>query len=239
MKFKSTILAQASGALAGLVASHNRGGMYLRSRSIPTNPGSDPQNDLRASFGAFASNWKSLTQDQRNGWKAYADAVSFTDRLGDPRHLTGLDMYIRANVPRNVYFPTPAAINNAPTDMNIGATPIFNSIVATYEDSTKIKATCTMNIPDAPVAANYHNLIFFFASNPQNQSKEYYKGPFIHIESFGIEALASQPQICILYIPGNWNVAGGEKVFIRATVSREDGRYSGASIGMDITGPHP
>jgi len=44
MKFKSPILSQASGSIAGITFSHNRGGMYVRARAVPTNPGSPQQH---------------------------------------------------------------------------------------------------------------------------------------------------------------------------------------------------
>ncbi|KKM06452.1 hypothetical protein LCGC14_1743870, partial [marine sediment metagenome] len=47
MLFKSGLITQGSGSIGGLTASHNRGGMYFRARTIPTNPATSFQTVVR------------------------------------------------------------------------------------------------------------------------------------------------------------------------------------------------
>jgi hypothetical protein len=239
MKFKSTLLAQASGALAGAVASHNRGGMYLRARSIPTNPGTDAQNDQRAALGALVGIFQSLTDIERQSWEDYADNVPITDRLGEPRKATALNMFIKCQSFRMNLFGISEVSRTAPTTYNTGAIPVISSLTATYFSPGLLKIVSIINVPDAPAVAVTGDRMLLFHSAPQNQSIHSFKGPFTFMSWTEIGNLSAQPVTYTPYASGNWKVLGGDKVFVRAVVTRKDGRYSGAAIGSDITGPLP
>jgi hypothetical protein len=100
MIFTSTILAGASGSINGLTFSRNRGGQYIRTRAVPTNPNTAQQAALRTIFGNLASAWQTLTATQREDWTTYAINVPVTNKLGNPLTLTGQQMYVRCNTPR-------------------------------------------------------------------------------------------------------------------------------------------
>ena len=100
MKFKSALLTHASGKIGGMVASHNRGGLYMRSWAVPTNPNSNGQNSIRAIFGFLATRWGTLTSSQRLAWKLYGENVPTTNAMGDTIYLTGQQWYIACNAAR-------------------------------------------------------------------------------------------------------------------------------------------
>ena len=101
MLFKSPVYTQASGSIGGLTYSHNRGGLYTRARSIPTNPNSTEQQTVRAAFGSLSQRWtQTLTETQRDEWENYAALTPVTNRLGDELILSGQQMYIRCNTVR-------------------------------------------------------------------------------------------------------------------------------------------
>ena len=101
MKFKSALVTEASGSIGGLTASHNRGGQYLRARAIPVNSNTSFQQAVRNYLKLIVGAWNAiLTAPQRDGWAAYADAVTMPDPLGEPRKLPPLAMYVACNVPR-------------------------------------------------------------------------------------------------------------------------------------------
>jgi len=87
---------QLSGSVGGVVASHNKGGAYLRNRSVPTNPRTNLQQSVRAAFASAALGWKALTSAERTGWEGYASATPVTNRLGESITLSGFNMYVRA-----------------------------------------------------------------------------------------------------------------------------------------------
>lgn len=95
MLFKGTMGTDYSGSLAGITASRNRGGAYLRNRSIPTNTNTTRQQDVRAAFAFATLQWRLLTDVQRAAWNAYAAATPITNRIGETITLAGNSMYIR------------------------------------------------------------------------------------------------------------------------------------------------
>lgn len=100
MLVRFSILAAASGSMGGTTASHNRGGPYLRARTVPTDPASGFQVVMRTILGNLATAWQTLTLTQREAWATYAANVPTTNRLGDTVYLTAQQMYVRNNAAR-------------------------------------------------------------------------------------------------------------------------------------------
>jgi hypothetical protein len=88
---------QLSGSVAGVVAGHNKGGQYLRNRSIPTNPNSSRQQTVRSAFATAALTWGNLTSGQRAAWEAYASQTPVLNRLGESITVSGFNMFVRTN----------------------------------------------------------------------------------------------------------------------------------------------
>ena len=83
MKFKGTLIGEASGSIASLTFSHNRGGQYVRQRTIPTNPNTVFQQAIRSLVSELTSRWQNtLTEAQRAAWDQYAVQVPLLDPLG-------------------------------------------------------------------------------------------------------------------------------------------------------------
>jgi len=87
---------QLSGSVGGVVASHNKGGAYLRNRSVPTNPRTNRQQLARQALGGAAESWKTLTGAQREQWEGYSSSTPVVNRLGESITLSGFNMYVRA-----------------------------------------------------------------------------------------------------------------------------------------------
>lgn len=90
-------VANASGSLAGVVASHNRGGSYFRRRTVPVTSTSPEATNAKARMAAASSNWKTLTDAQRDAWETYARTFPVVDTLGEKRVLTGQQIYNKLN----------------------------------------------------------------------------------------------------------------------------------------------
>lgn len=90
-------VANASGSLAGVVASHNRGGSYFRRRTVPTKSTTTYATNAKARLAAASSAWKSLTAPQRESWVTWAQTNPITDTLGEKRVLSGQQAYIQLN----------------------------------------------------------------------------------------------------------------------------------------------
>lgn len=217
MKFKSLTYAEASGSVGGLTYSHNRGGMYVRARAIPTNPGSPEQELIRGFVAFLTGQWvEHLTDDQRDLWNAYAAEVWLPDRLGEPRNIGGLAHFVRSNVPR-MQSPLPI-VYDAPTKFNVGSyTP--PSMVAPSEATQDF----LLAFDDSDKWADQtQSAMIVYTSRPQNPSINYFKGPY----RLAGRILGQQgnPPASPATIDSAFPFVIGQKLFIRFNVTRADGR---------------
>lgn len=238
-KYKSQILTQASGSVGGLTFSHGAGGLVLRGRAIPVNTRSTLQSCVRAAVGSMAVLWQNLTVDQRNAWNAYADAVPLVNSMGDPIYVSGLNMFIRANVVRATKHATSSIVKDGPTVLSLAATPILSSLTLVVSAAGVLTVGLTLYQSDAPVVADVNNFLFLFATGPKSPGRDYIGGPY-HYGNSDVEAnAAGQPQNFSKVVPGYYSPDGGQKVGLQVRASKSDGRLSARSSIYGLTTAAP
>lgn len=220
MKFKSGMMTQASGSLGGMTAAHNRGGLYLRARSIPVNTNTQQQQDVRNALTQLTTAWGStLTQVQRDAWQVYADNVPQTNALGDSITLSGIASYVRANTSR-----LQAAldrVDDAPTIFNIG--DFTQPVLGTAAASTN---QLQFAFDDADEWANEDgSAMLVYISRPASPSINFFAGPYRFATA--IEGDATTAPTSPVTIDTPFPFAVGNKLFVRVRVTRADGRLSG------------
>lgn len=226
MKFKSQIATQVSGSVGGTTFSHNRGGLYMRARSIPVNPASPLQTVVRNAFTTLVNNWTSvLTGAQRNDWSVYATNTPVIDKLGDPITLTGQQMYIRNNTPRIQAAFSP--VNDAPTTFNLGdfTAPTYTAQAAA--DTITVAFTSADAWDDEDDSA-----MLIFASRPQNPSVIFFKGPYRFAGSIDGDSVTPPTNPAVLTAP--FALTAGQIVHMKASVMRADGRLSTPFRGFGV-----
>lgn len=97
MKIRFGMGAQLSGSMGGVVASHNRGGAYLRARSVPTTSTSNAALNAKAYLATASQGWQGLTSAQRLTWEDWAAINPVTDKFGEQRVLSGHQAYVQLN----------------------------------------------------------------------------------------------------------------------------------------------
>ena len=221
MKFKGTIIGEASGSIASLTFSHNRGGQYIRQRSVPTNPATIYQTEVRNYMADLTSRWvNALTPSQRAAWDTYAANVKLPDTLGEPRDPGGVAMYVRSNVPR--LQGGLDRVDDAPTDYTLAAltTPTVVSVTAASDEAS-------IAFTDAdPWANETGGALLIYASRPQNPSINYFNGPY----RFALAVLGDDttPPTTPATVPLPFPIAVGNQVFFQARAVTADGRASSA-----------
>ena len=86
------------GSVAGNTFSRNAGGNYMRARVKPVNPRSALQTTRRANAAYLMTCWsKTLEEQERLDWRAYAAATTWTNRLGQVITVNGLAAFLRLN----------------------------------------------------------------------------------------------------------------------------------------------
>jgi len=229
VKFKGTIIGEASGSLASMVFSHNRGGQYIRQRTIPTNPNSVFQQAIRTLVSQLTSLWQTtLTDVQRTGWDTYAENVPLLDPLGEPRNVGGLGMYVRSNVARLQTDPVSLPrVDDAPTIFNLG-----DFTAPTLDTLTEAGQTVNINftLGDDWVSEDDAGMIYY-ASRPQNASVNFFKGPYRMQGPILGDAGAPPATPAVGGLP--FAFVTGQKVFFRFVVTRADGRMSSTFRSFD------
>lgn len=225
MKFKSQVLTQASGSIGGVTYSHNKGGMYQRARSTPTNPGSTFQSAIRGFVSALTGLWNNtLTTAERAGWIIYADQVPLVDRLGEQMQVTGLNMYVRSNVPR--LQAGLARVDTPPTTFNLGTFTNPSFAVDAATDDVDVSFTAT----DA-WANETGGAMLILASRPQNPSINYFKGPYRLAGSILGDTTTPPTSPATIVLP--FPVVVGQKVFFQARTTLADGRLAAFFRSVD------
>lgn len=91
------MMTDARGKLGGQVFSKNRGGSYVRTRVIPSNPQLPSQTAVRQSFGAISQAWSGLTATQRDSWNSAVNDWQRTNIFADLITPSGKALYQRLN----------------------------------------------------------------------------------------------------------------------------------------------
>lgn len=238
MIFKSPVFSQASGSIAGITYSHNKGGMYTRARSIPTNPNTQNQTEVRNALTQLAVAWSTdLNATQRSGWQTWAANTPFTNALGDPINLSGQQAFIGANTGRlqvNAKFGFGmVVVKTPPVIFNRGdfTTPSFVASEASGIDVT---------FDDTDAWANENGAVMIMqVGRPQSAGRLFFKGPWRAappIQGNSSTPPTSPRTIMPAALAVNvYPIAEGQNVWMRFTVSRIDGRFSSGRIVGPVT----
>ncbi len=222
MIFKSPLFSQASGSLAGTTFSRNRGGMYCRARALPTNPNSPEQQAIRILMKLLAAQWHDvLDADEREAWETYAANVPLVNRLGEPKNVTGVNMFVRSNMVRlqadEVSLPLLTA---APTTFNLGE---FTAPTIVDVDAGDGESDIGFTNTDDWAATDGGFLAVFF-SRGQDTTINYYKGPYRFAGI--ILGNTDSPPVSPATITLPFAVSAGQRVFAKFICGQADGRVS-------------
>lgn len=232
MLYKSQLISQGSGSVGGFTASHNRFGSYIRNRTKPVNPNSAAQSQIRSAMADLTAAWQStLTPAQRQAWSDYGQNTPVTNRLGDSITLTGLNHYVRSNVPRTQSSVVLRRVDSAPTITGLPG-------VAFPTVTTLSAATQELSISwigDDTWTEEEGSAMIISMGLPQSPTINYFGGPY---KFYGIiaGAEAAPPEAPQTPTPSTtpYVFVAGQKVFFRLRISRADGRLSNW-FGFNVT----
>lgn len=227
--FKPTFAAEMSGSMGGFVASHNRGGQYLRIRVVPTDPQSANQIAIRNSVGTLSTRWSStLTADQRAEWATYAQQVPLPNRLGDPRLVSPLAHFIRSNTPR--LQAGLGVVDDGPAILNTGDFNALNAGLA----ATATAGTIDVFFDNADSwATTTGGALLVYLSQPKPVTVNFFKGPYRFVS--GINGATTTPPVSPASgIAVAWPFSVGQKLFWQLRATTSDGRLSFVARGSVV-----
>lgn len=208
------------GSVGGVTFARNRGGAYARARVAPLNPASPQQGFVRSTLADLVQRWSSaLTASQRAAWNLYADNVLLNNSLGEPRKVSGINMYVRSN--QLIIQTGGSVLDTAPTTFTVGPTfsPVFDFNAA--NDTFDVDGLGGYTPPTGGVR------LFISQSTPQNPGVNFHKSPFRQVFGDLIPAGAFTP---INAQPLAFPIASGQAVFMRSIAVLPDGRVGGSVI---------
>lgn len=211
-----------SGAVGGVVFSHNAGGQYLRQRTTPVNPATSQQQAVRNAVNFLSNNWQNLTTAEQEAWENYAANVPLTNRLGAQIFVSGLAMYVRSNASIIAALGASYRIDAAPTIFTLG-----ESALVTIDDATPPSGglDIAFDVNDAWVGENGAYLLIYMA-RPQNPSVNFFKGPY-RFAGAAAGSSTTPPTSPFTIATTPFVFASAQQLFIQARVRRGDGRLSG------------
>lgn len=227
MKFKSHVISQGSGKVAGLVYSANRFGNYTRNWRRPVNTPTDARTEIRNLFTSLVTAWTTaLTPEQRGAWDTYATNTPTTDALGQVIHPTGQNWYIGSNTGRMQAGLD--RIDNAPVIFDRGtySPPTFTPDVAGQSVSVQFNATDDW-------ANNDGAALIVYLARPINGNRTFFKGPYI-IAGVILGNSATPPTSPVV-MPVPFPIAPDQALGCRAVVTQVDGRYGTATLRLPVT----
>lgn len=147
----TAIVDNISGKLNGTVFAKNKGGHYMRSKSMPSNPKTGFQNAVRARFGAIAQLWGALTEAQRDAWRAMASEFPYTNRLGDTKVLSGFALHQKLNT--NLAIIGQSFVNYPPEPISPPAVVSLVTNVSLGDGEFNITAELAQGVTAVPFTA--------------------------------------------------------------------------------------
>ncbi len=142
------LAAAVSGSLGGTVFSHNAGGAYVRNRSIPTNPDTLPQQEIRAILSSQSQSWADRTAAERAAWENWATQNPVTNALGNSINLSGHQSYIKLRCRQQL-----AGVTLIDVPPIINAPTALTSIV---QDGDEGLGDVDLTFAGTPLAAGVH-----------------------------------------------------------------------------------
>ena len=208
------LVSNISGSIGGTTFARNRGGAYIRNRTVPLNPQSPRQTLVRQVFGQLSNVWSTiLTATQRTAWELYASNVPLTNALGEDRNVSGINMFSRGNA---------LLLDTAGVRVDAGPT-IFTQGPSFTPTITLDAALDQLTVTDLggydPVTSGAIGL-FISQGLPQQPGVSFYKSPFQKVSGTQEATLVSLPTAVPLAFP----IAAGQAAFIRTATVSIDGR---------------
>lgn len=231
MKFTSPVYSAVSGSTAGITYSRNKGGMYTRARAVPTNPNTARQQLTRSYMGAAVQLWsEDLTENMRNSWRNYAANTPVLDKLGQMKHLSGQQMWVKWYVAMAYAGGDTSSISMSGPN-NTGEPPMGlvgkidpDPMIGIFASNSEWNSQILLQ-GDASEAAR----VTLYISPPLNAGVSYYKGPYQRVQNFSISSGTNDVDVQTTFaseLDDTGPLVVGQRRGVKITVVYIDGRVA-------------
>ena len=217
------------GSIGGTCFSRGAGGAIARARVKPVNPRSVLQNSRRARMAFLGAEWSAtLTEQEREDWRAYAAGTTWTNKLGQTIQINGLAAFVRLNALALLYSST--VITAAPTAMGHagGVTLSFTA----ESDTSKLQLAEPGGAFDKSVDGHF---LMIFMGLPTEAGRLATPKGFRYVSH--VAGNSGAPPAFPLELSAAYTMAEDQRVTIRAMFKDEDNRISGPHWADAVAAP--
>jgi len=175
------LVSNIAGSIGGTTFRRFRGGVQVYNKAKGASDSKTLRNPKIKQLNDVASSWKSLTATAQNNWKSAALLFSFFDKFGDPKFLTGFELYVKLfNFNKNIGspLPDPTTLSNTVTTSNLSnivlnlGSPYFIEFANVVANTTVIvRITQISNMSISPTFTNRE--IFYSQSIAVNKQLDF------------------------------------------------------------------
>lgn len=214
------LISDIRGSVGGTVFSRNKSGAIARQRTTPINPKTILQTAIRAIIALVSQAWRTgTTTAQKAAWAVFAANVPAKNKLGETINLSGFNQYVKSNTAAlNAGLP---AIPAAPVVFTLpGEDHLFAGSADAGTGKLSITFDDTRDWVDEDDAA-----MLIYMGLPQDDSITFFDGPYRYAGAILGDSVAA-PTTPDATIDVPFEIADGQKVWIRGKILRADGRLS-------------
>lgn len=212
-------ITQMSGSIGGNTFARNRGGNYVRAKTIPINPNTGLQQVVRAAMAFLTERWSgTLTAAQRTAWNLYASSVAVKNRLGENVFLSGFNHYVRSNMIRKQLALT--VVDAGPTTFELPEQD--PTLAVTGSEGTQVLSVVYDDTLAWLDEDDAH--LFLFQGSPQNAQRNFFAGPWragVQVDGDSVTP-PTTPEAMAAVFP----ITELQRQWIYARIGRADGRLS-------------
>lgn len=158
-----TTFGEIRGSVGGVTFFRNRGGICMRMRAVPIQPGTEPQGLQQNIFAGLATDWGgTLTPSSRSQWNFFANQHPVPNKVGQMIKLSGQQMYIKLNC---ILLTAGVAQTNTPP-MNLQVRGLAEAAISLSATGTSVVDIDVLSI----VSATEYAYVFMAANVPPGVS---------------------------------------------------------------------
>jgi len=225
LKFGGGVV-DARGSIGGTTFSRCAGGNYARARTKPVNPRSETQIARRANVAYLTTYWsKTLTEQQRIDWRAYATGTTWHNKLGETININGLAAFLRLNALRRM--DALSVIDEAPLAMGHAGGAVF-----TFEAWPTLGLLHMAEPTGAFDAALDENKLWIFQGLPTEAGR--ISNPKGMKYNFMLYGSSAAPLTFPFDIATKYTFNAGQRITLKAMFQDENYRVSGPEFAHAI-----
>lgn len=144
--FSGAGITEIRGKAGGSVFSRNASGAFWRNRVNPVNPQTSRQLSVRSGFTSISTQWRDLSDADRQAWSDFAPTMPFQDALGQSKIYTGNQLFMKLNQSLTQASPATALLASPPVPVTapvitVSALTVINDAPDTTASMTIFPAT--------------------------------------------------------------------------------------------------